>query len=121
MELTNLIIALLSSGMGGSIFAGIYHFTDLFQSAEGTFREDLLSRVHKLEGKVEKLTNEQSNLRMLVVKLWNAYQMQKERIKRLLSGYNELRQKQDLDPIDPNEIHVEIDSDPLDDIVDSAS
>lgn len=110
---------ILGSGVLTVLFNLAAGWAGLWADTRSDLQETLMQRVHQLEDRVARMQDEQATLRTRLVKLWHAYQTQRERIRRFLRGYNDMREKEGLDPIGVDEVHVDVDLDadmPLDDL-----
>lgn len=100
--------AILGSGALGVLWAAIAKYFNLWTNARTEFQDNLLSRVHNLEGRLEHLRSDQQDLKDKVRSLQTENAQLRNLLRRLHEENNELRRELGRDPVPIEELDTSL-------------
>jgi len=102
-----LVLAALSGGLLTAVVRGVLHYAGLKGGEREAFRDDLISRVNKLQKRIDKLESDLQKERRARLRAELRNETLARRIKALVEELNRLRENQDLEPLDAEDFHDE--------------
>lgn len=103
---TKLLLAAVGGGGVWKVIEYVLDYAGLRQDAAADFRDDLLARVKALQQRVDQLESDLRDEQRARVQAELRNEIMDERIRRLVSELNRLREEQDMDPLDPEDYQV---------------
>lgn len=102
-----LVLAALSGGLLTAVIRGVLHYAGLKGGEREAFRDDLISRVNKLQERIDKLESDLQSERRARLRAELHNQTLARRIETLVEELNRLRKNQDMEPLDAEDFHDE--------------
>lgn len=103
---TQLLVAAFGGGGMLKLIEWALDYAGLREDAESDFRKDLMARVQGLRGRVDNLESELQDEQRARVKAELRNEIGERRIRMLVKELNTLRQKMDMEQLDPDEFLV---------------
>lgn len=97
----------IGGGIVGTLANLVMHWVGFYTTARTDFQDNLLGRVHKLEGRIEHLREEHNKLQSRARAAEQENRQLKAMLKHLLKDHNRLREEQGLEPLDFDTIENE--------------
>ena len=102
-----LALAALSGGLLTAVLRYLADYAGMKGGEREAFRDDLISRVNKLQKRIDKLESDLQSERRARLRAELRNETLARRIKALVEELNRLRENQDLEPLDAEDFHDE--------------
>ena len=102
-----LMLAALSGGLLTAVVRGVLHYAGLKGGEREAFRDDLISRVNKLQKRIDKLESDLQSERRARLQAELQNERLARRIETLVEELNRLRKKGGMEPLDAEDFQVE--------------
>jgi len=102
-----LVLAALSGGLLTAVIRGVLHYAGLKGGEREAFRDDLISRVNKLQERIDKLESDLQKERRARLRAELRNEELGRRIKALVEELNRLREEGGMEPLNAEDFQVE--------------
>jgi outer membrane murein-binding lipoprotein Lpp len=102
-----LMLAALSGGILTALIRSVVEYAGLKGGEREAFRDDLISRVNKLQKRINKLESDLQKERRARLRAELRNETLARRIKALVEELNRLRENQDMEPLDAEDFQVD--------------
>jgi len=102
-----LVLAALSGGVLTAVVRGVLHYAGLKGGEREAFRDDLISRVNKLQKRIDKLESDLQSERRNRLRAELRNEALARRIETLVEELNRLRKREDMEPLDAEDFQVD--------------
>ena len=102
-----LVLAALSGGLLTAVLRYLADYAGMKGGEREAFRDDLISRVNKLQKRVDELESDLRNERRVRLQAELRNETLSRRIETLVEELNRLREKEDMEPLDAEDFQVD--------------
>jgi outer membrane murein-binding lipoprotein Lpp len=102
-----LVLAAVSGGFLTALIRSVVEYAGLKGGEREAFRDDLISRVNKLQKRINKLESDLQKERRARLRAELRNETLARRIKALVEELNRLRENQDMEPLDAEDFQVD--------------